>query len=133
MIPLSIRRRPAVPPGSERLWQCDSDDDHRPLASFLEALHDEIATEMFADLGALLAGGKDHVEIRDDAQRATIEPDRVRFHHMSSAGATFLLEISFDDLIDAVLRWFDAVEPNLASDLRKLQATWPVRPVANTR
>ena len=43
---------------------------------------------------------------------------------MSSAGATFLLEVSFDDFIDAVLRWFDVVDSDLASKLRAIQAEW---------
>jgi len=123
MIPLTIQRRP-LGSGLDWRWTCDTDEHHRAFASWVEMQHEAFATEMFTDIGALLAGRKDHVDAWTDAERARIERDHVRFHHMSSAGATFLLEVSFDDFIDAVLRWFDVVDSELASKLRAIQAEW---------
>jgi hypothetical protein len=123
MIPLTIQRRP-LGTGLDWRWTCDTDEHHGAFVSWVELLHEKLATEMFTDIGALLAGSKDHVDAWTDAERARIERDQVRFHHMSSAGAPSVLEVSFDDFIDAVLRWFDAVDSELASKLRAIQAEW---------
>ena len=119
MIPLKIQR-------TEFGWRCVSDEHHHALAWWLEEVGcgSDVAVEMFTDFGALLAGSKEQVDVWINDQRATVELDRVRFQRMIPTGPFATLEISFDELVDAVLRWFDVVNSEVASELRTIQATW---------
>ena len=122
MIPLNISR-------SDLGYECSTDDRHSELALWLQ--YDlgptgggGVPEELFEDIGAFLAGRREQVETWGNLLRVRIGKGGATIQTMTSAGAGEPCEMSLDELVDAVLRWYDAVNPELAADLRKIQSTW---------
>ena len=122
MIPLNIKR-------SDLGYVCSTDEQHGPLASWLEtdlgpSGGGGVAEELFEDIGAFLAGRKENVEVWGNLARVRIGHKDVVIQVMLPSSSLRPCKVSLDELVDAVLRWFDVVNPKLASDLRKIQSTW---------
>jgi hypothetical protein len=121
MIPLNIQR-------SDDRYVCSTDDQYSDLGLWLQ--YDlgpnggGIVEELFEDIGAFCAGRKEQVEAWGDLMRVRIGKGGVVMQTMTSAGAGEPCEMSLDELVDAVLRWYDVVNPELAADLRRIQSTW---------
>jgi len=64
------------------------------------------------------------VEVWGDLLRVRIGKEGVVIQTMLTSGAGEPCEVSLDELVDAVLCWFDVVNPELAANLRKIQSTW---------
>lgn len=122
MIKLNIQR-------SDRGYVCSTDDQYSDLCLWLQ--YDlgpngggGVAEELFEDIGAFRAGTKEQVEVWGDLLRVRIGKGGAVIQTMTAFGAGEPCEVSLDELVDAVLRWFDVVNPELAADLRKIQSTW---------
>jgi hypothetical protein len=122
MIPLNIKR-------TELGYVCFTDKQYAPLGYWLETDLGRsggggVAEELFQDIGAFLAGRKENVEVWGDLARVRIGRKDVLIQVMLPSSPGRPCKVSLDELVDAVLRWFDVVNPRLASYLRKIQSTW---------
>ena len=122
MIPLNIQR-------SDRGYVCSTDDRYSDVGLWLQynlgpSGGGGVAEELFEDIGALRAGRKEQVEVWGDLLRVRIGKEGVVIQTMLTSGAGEPCEVSLDELVDAVLCWFDVVNPELAANLRKIQSTW---------
>jgi hypothetical protein len=122
MISLNIQR-------SDRGYVCSTDDQYSDLGLWLQydlgpSGGGGVPEELFEDIGAFRAGRKEQVEVWGNLLRVRIGKEGVVIQTMLTSGAGEPCELSLDELVDAVLRWFDVVNPELAANLRKIQSTW---------
>lgn len=122
MIPLKIKL-------SDRTYVCSTDDKYSPLGSWLEtdlgpSGGGGVAEDLFEDIGHFRAGRRGDVEVWGDLARVRIGKDGVVIQLMIPPRPGKPCKLSLEELVDAVLRWFDVVNPALAADLRKIQSTW---------
>jgi len=75
------------------------------------------------EIGAVRSGKQEAAVAWANLARVTIDRTGCVIELMPSSARCSL---SVDELVDAVLRWFDVVNPQLAGTLRALQAGWPV-------
>lgn len=133
MIPLTITR------GDDR-YHCAT-EQHQALATWLELeLEDDgwsydegsLVEELFEGIGAVRAGRQETAVAWADLARVTVERETC----VVDLFALGRCSLSADDLVAAVLQWFDVVNPLLAGRLRVIQAvaderltTWAAKPV----
>jgi hypothetical protein len=122
MIPISVSKGPTG-------YKCSTDAAHLAVATWLEtdlrrSGGGGMAEEFFEDIGAFLSGTKGHAQVWGDLFRVTIGTQGALVEMMPPS-IRRRCEVPLEDLVDAVLRWFDAVNPELAKGLREIQANWP--------
>ncbi len=126
MITLTITRSDGA-----TTYRCETDRAHHALAVWLESelrddgwSHDSgsLIEELFDGIGAVRSGKQESAVAWADIARVTIDRTGCVIELMPRWGRCSL---SVDELVDAVLQWFDVVNPQLASTLRGLQARWP--------
>jgi len=125
MIALTITR-------TDSHYSCATEHAYRELALWLEwelGTHGytydsgSLIEELFAEIGAVRSGKQEAAVAWANLARVTIDRTGCVIELMPSSARCSL---SVDELVDAVLRWFDVVNPQLAGTLRALQAGWPV-------
>ena len=111
-------------------YRCATDDAHSELAMWLEwelghsgYAYDSgsLIEELFGEIGAVRSGKQESAVAWANLARVTINRTgcviELPVHQVECA-------LSVDELVDAVLQWFDVVNPQLAGTLRGLQARW---------
>jgi len=116
---------------SDSKYRCATDQAYSALATWLEwELGDDgyaydsgsLIEELFDEIGAVRSGKQESAVAWADLARVTIDRTGCVIEIMPRLGSCSL---SVEELVDAVLKWFDVVNPQLAGALRGLQARWP--------